>query len=159
GIHTEERVQENVRVYERMVDGVAERFENATTRPTLSLKPSSYTLDPLDARAGATARGSREAIVRIAERARAKGVALTLDMEDRHWTDFTLELSIELFKRGLDFGTVLQSRLNRTDKDLDRIPSGMRVRVVIGIYREPGDVALTDKASMKDRLLKQAERL
>jgi proline dehydrogenase len=159
GIRTDERVQENILVYEQMVDGVADRFENPATRPTLSLKPSSYTLDPLDARPGATARGSREAIVRIAERARARNVALTLDMEDRHWTDFTLEVTLDLFRRGFDFGTVLQSRLNRTDQDVERIPAGMRVRLVIGIYREPADVALTDKPAMKERMLKQAERL
>lgn len=161
GIRTEERVQENIRIYERMVDAVADdaRFADPESRPTISLKPSSYTLDPLDARPGATAKGSREAIIHIAERAHARGVGLTLDMEDRNWTDFTLDLATELFARGYDFGTVLQARLHRTDRDLERIPAGMRVRLVIGIYREPSDVALTDKAQMKERMLKQAEVL
>ena len=35
----------------------------------------------------------------------------------------------------------------------------MRVRLVIGIYDEPSDVALTDKAKMKERLLPFSARL
>ncbi|MFO0980614.1 MAG: proline dehydrogenase family protein [Planctomycetota bacterium] len=159
GVRTEARVQENIRVYEQMIDGVAARFADAETRPTISLKPSSYTLDPLDAREGATANGSREAIAHLAEHAHERGVALTLDMEDRRWTDFTIDLANEMFARGYDFGTVLQARLHRTEHDLARIPPGMRVRMVIGIYREPAELALTEKPAMKQRLLAQAAAL
>jgi proline dehydrogenase len=80
-------------------------------------------------------------------------------MEERRWTDFTLALAVDLFRRGLDVGTVLQTRLHRTEADLERIPAGMRVRLVIGIYPEPPDVALTDKAGMKARLLTGAASL
>jgi proline dehydrogenase len=80
-------------------------------------------------------------------------------MEERRWTDFTLDLATDLFGRGLDVGTVLQTRLFRTEADLARIPAGMRVRLVIGIYPEPAEVALTDKAAMKERLLTSARTL
>jgi proline dehydrogenase len=56
-------------------------------------------------------------------------------------------------------GTVLQTRLHRTEADLDKLPKGLRVRLVIGIYREPGEVALTEKPAMKDRMLAYAEKL
>ncbi len=53
-------------------------------------------------------------------------------------------------------GTVLQTRLHRA---LERIPAGMRLRLVIGIYSEKSDIALTDKSVMKERMLVHAERL
>ncbi|MEW6747423.1 MAG: proline dehydrogenase family protein [Planctomycetota bacterium] len=160
-VHTEERVTENVRVYEAMIDAVATdaRFAAPDKRPTVSLKPSSFTTRPFGSSPGADARGSVETVTALAERARERGVGLTLDMEDRHWTDFTLPLAVQLFEAGHDVGTVLQTRLNRTMSDLERIPKEMRVRLVIGIYREPSGVATTSKVEMKKRLLHAAERL
>jgi hypothetical protein len=63
------------------------------------------------------------------------------------------------WKSELDVGTVLQSRLHRTEEDLERLPVGMRVRLVIGIYAEDESIALTDKPAMKERLLVYAARL
>jgi hypothetical protein len=54
---------------------------------------------------------------------------------------------------------VIQTRLHRTKDDLQKIPSGMRVRLVIGIYPESSDIATTDKAVMKDGLLEGAQAL
>ena len=36
---------------------------------------------------------------------------------------------------------------------------GMRLRLVIGIYREPGSIALTEKPPMKDRMVEFADVL
>ena len=80
-------------------------------------------------------------------------------MEERRWTDLTLDLSIGLFERGFDVGTVLQTRLFRTAKDLERIPPGMRLRLVIGIYPEPESHAITHKREMKELMVTQARRL
>jgi proline dehydrogenase len=54
---------------------------------------------------------------------------------------------------------VLQSRLHRTEADLDRLPPRIRTRLVIGIYQEPAAIALTDKKEMKERMLALAETL
>jgi proline dehydrogenase len=56
-------------------------------------------------------------------------------------------------------GIVLQTRLHRTERDLETLPEGLRVRLVIGIYNEPPDVATPDKRVMKERMLAFAERL
>jgi proline dehydrogenase len=81
-------------------------------------------------------------------------------MEGHHWTDFTLATLRELHAEGLsNVGCVLQTRLHRTEKDVDELPEGVRVRLVIGIYQEPSEIALTDKAAMKERMLVLAERL
>lgn len=158
-IHRQETVERNLATYLEMVDAASDesRFANGA-RPSLSLKPSSYTTAPLDRNGDAA--GSSEAITRIAEYARGRGVRLSVDMEGRAWTDFTLDLLCDLHAAGHDHvGAVLQTRLNRTREDLDRLPPGIRVRLVIGIYREPPEVAVTDKKTMKQRMLEYGEIL
>jgi proline dehydrogenase len=157
-IRTPDQAQRNLDTYLRMIDAVAACGLPANRRPTLSLKPSSYTTSPLQH--GGDAAGSREAMLRIAERAQQAGVGLSIDMESRHWTDFTLATLREMAGRGMHHvGAVLQTRLHRTEQDLAALPPGIRVRLVIGIYREPAEVALTDKPAMKDRMLAWAEQL
>lgn len=155
-IRTDELAQQNLDTYLQMVDAAAAL--PAEDRPTLSLKPSSYTTKPMQH--GGDAAGSREALFQIARRAKQKGVALTIDMESRHWTDFTLDAFRAMHQEGLDHvGIVLQTRMNRTERDLDALPKGCRVRLVIGIYREPAEVAIAEKPAMKDRMLAYAETL
>ena len=155
-IESEETVQRNVETYLAMVDAAASdpRLGGAA-RPTLSLKLSSYTTTPPDSERGAA--GSREAAFQIAEYAKERGVALTIDMEGRAWTDFTLQVLSDLHRAGNHHvGAVLQTRLNRTRDDLDKLPAGCRVRLVIGIYQEPESVATIDKNEMKERMLEYA---
>jgi len=158
-VRDETRVAANRATYLEMIRAVANdvRFPTPRERPTVSLKLSSFTTAPMDD--GGDARGARAAAEEIAVEARRHGVPLTIDMEDHTWTDVTLDAAIDLYRRGFDVGTVLQTRLHRTDADLARIPDGMRVRLVIGIYLEPADIALTDKDAMKERLLRQAAAL
>lgn len=155
-IREPEQADRNLATYMQMIDAAA--AIDAADRPTLSLKPSSYTTSPLQD--GGDAAGSLAAMRQIAARARERGVDLSIDMESRHWTDFTLDALRQMHADGLtNVGCVLQTRLLRTKADLDSLPAGCRVRLVIGIYREPGDVALTDKPAMKDLLLEFAETL
>ncbi|MCH7227370.1 proline dehydrogenase family protein [Haloferula sp. A504] len=157
-IETPEIAERNQATYLEMIDAVASRFPDPASRPSLSLKLSSFTTDPLED--GGHAAGSAEAARVIAAAARERGVALTIDMESRHWTDFTLDLVHELHEAGhTHVGTVLQTRLRRTGDDLDRLPPGSRVRLVIGIYQEPAEVALSNKEEMKSRMLEFGERL
>lgn len=159
-ISTERAALENRDIYLQMVDAVAAdpRFADLASRPTLSLKMSSYTIRPLER--GGDGAGAREAVFAIAERSRDKNVRITVDMESSHWTDFTLETLRQLHDAGhTHVGAVIQTRLLRTERDLDLLPPKTRVRLVIGIYQEAETVALTDKMLMKERLLVQAERL
>jgi proline dehydrogenase len=159
-IEEQETVERNTETYLRLVELVAAdpRFADPSSRPSLSLKLSSYTTAPLDA--GGDAAGSAEAVERICVAAGERGVDLTLDMESRHWTDFTLDLLDRLHAGGhTHIGAVLQTRLDRTERDLDRLPSGIRVRLVIGIYDEPSDVATRRKPEMKERMLRYATTL
>lgn len=160
GVETSAAVEQNVATYFAMVDAVAgeARFADLALRPTLSLKLSSYTTNPLER--GGRASGAREAAARICAAARARDVRVTIDMESSAWTDFTLDCFRELHRPGGDqVGCVLQTRLHRTEADLDALPPRCRVRLVIGIYQEPEEIALRDKPAMKARLLAFAERL
>lgn len=158
-IETTEQVEQNIQTYRRMIDAVAEEGRLADgARPTISMKLSSYTTSPLER--GGSAEGSRDAVLALCEHAGQRQVGLTLDMESRHWTDFTLDLLRELHAAGhTHIGAVLQTRLHRTEADLDRLPPGIRVRLVIGIYKEPREHALTHKPEMKARMLTFARTL
>jgi proline dehydrogenase len=157
-IRTDAQAKQNLDTYLAMVDAVASCGLPRAALPTLSLKPSSYTTKPLQH--GGDAAGSLDAMLQIARRAEEKGVAVTVDMESRHWTDFTLDALRTMHQQGMrHVGAVLQTRLHRTEKDLDALPPGQRVRLVIGIYREPADVALVDKPAMKERMLQFAGTL
>lgn len=158
-IHHDDQAQRNLETYLQMVDVVAaDNRLTGAAQPTLSLKPSSYTTHPMQR--GGDAAGSLQAIERIVERASERGVQVTVDMESHHWTDFTLAALQRLHAAGhRHVGCVLQTRLNRTEQDLDKLPPGIRVRLVIGIYREPADIAIADKKAMKQRLLDLGEQL
>jgi proline dehydrogenase len=154
-IHRQEEVDAVIKVYQQMIDACGERA--APTRPTVSLKPSSYTTSPLQRGQGMDAAGSREAILGFSEEAKRKDLGLTIDMEDFHWTEWTLRLLEEIWAGGgFHVGAVLQTRLNRTREDLARIPPEARVRLVIGIYNESKEIATTDKSEMKRRQLEYA---
>ena len=160
GIDTDQAVDQNLQTYLQMVDRAADdsRFVHDEERPTISLKPSSYTTAPLEA--GGDGLRSKESIKQICGHAHEKQVQVTLDMESRHWTDFTLDCLDELVELGYDnVGCVIQTRLHRSPGDLSRLPKGVRVRLVIGIYREPEEVAMVSKPHMKERMLEFAEHL
>lgn len=158
-VDREELIEHNLETYRQMIRaaGTDARFPDPRSRPTVSVKLSSFTMAPLQD--GGDAAGSKEAVRELATLAREHGVGLTLDMEDRFWTSFTLDLATALFREGFDVGTVLQTRLHRTEQDIEQVPQGMRIRTVIGIYPEPADVALVKKKPMKARLLEQSARL
>ena len=159
-IESEEQVERNFATYVEMIERCAahEVLAAPAIKPTLSCKLSSYTTQPLEK--GGDASGSWERMHALAARAQEADIRLTIDMESRHWTDFTLDVLRRLHRQGFcDVGAVIQTRLKRSDQDLDALPEGCRVRLVIGIYNESEEVAYTDKEEMKSRMLQFAERL
>lgn len=154
-----DEVEANVRTYKRVIESLATdaRFARGgyqpwgRARPTVSLKPTAFTVGPVE---DATPR-----ITDLVEYASARDVGVTIDMEDHRYTDYTIDLTTALYARGLDVGTVLQTRLHRTEADLARIPAGMRLRLVIGIYPEDASIALTRKPPMKARMVEYARTL
>ena len=90
--------------------------------------------------------------LKVAEKARAIGARLCLDMENVPYVDGTLELFGALQNAGhTHVSTVLQSYLYRTMGDLngllERSPNPT-LRIVKGAYRESESVAFQDKAKV-----------
>ena len=93
-------------------------------------------------------------------RAAEQEIKVTLDMEDHNYTDMTLDIFRALKKDHPTFGAVLQSRLFRTDDDIKSLRGlNARIRICIGIYNEPKEVALQSKPEMKKKMLEQVEVL
>lgn len=69
-----------------------------------------------------------------------------IDMESSKHTDGILDLFCEMFPRYPNTGTVLQTYLYRTPRDMERLLElGARIRLVKGAYAEPPSVAYRSK--------------
>ena len=145
-IDNDEEVDYSVGVYERLVASLGQQ-EFAT----ISLKPTQL----------GSHRGTehcQKIIHGIVAKAAEQGSKVTLDMEDHPFTDMTLEIFRFIHRDFPTFGTVLQSRLFRTDDDIKSIQGlNARIRMCIGIYNEPKEIALQSKPAMKKKLLEQIE--
>jgi proline dehydrogenase len=139
-----EDVEATVALYFRIIDQLKGR-----TYASISLKPTQLGIHEGEAYC-------LENMRRIVAQAAVHGLQITVDMEDRHFTDVTLRLFKALRDEFDNVGTVLQSRLFRTPEDIRNLHAKpCRVRICIGIYKEPRDVAFTDKSEMKERLFEQ----
>ena len=81
----------------------------------------------------------------ILEAAAGIGTAVMIDMESVGYVDHTLEVLHDAHARYPKVGVCLQSYLRRTERDLDTLPAGVRVRLVKGAYLEPPEVVFTNK--------------
>lgn len=147
-VFAREDVEATVAVYFRMVDALAGR-----RYATISLKPTQLGIHEGEAYC-------LENVRRVMAHAASAGIAVTVDMEDHTFTSVTLRLFSALRAEFDDAGIVLQSRLFRTGDDIRALPRARcRVRICIGIYNEPREVALQDKPAMKERLFEYVQRL
>ena len=147
-LESDEEVQYSVSVYERLIDALGNQ-EYAT----ISLKPTQLG-------SHRSTENCQEVIRGIVRRAEQYNIKVTLDMEDHSFTDMTLDIFQALKKDHPTFGTVLQSRLFRTDDDIIALKGlNARIRICIGIYNEPKEIALQSKPEMKKKLLQQVELL
>jgi len=147
-LESDEEVQHTVSVYKRLIDALGPQ-----DYATISLKPTQL----------GSHRGTehcRNVIEGIVVRAEQNNIKVTLDMEDHSFTDMTLDIFRAIKKVHPTFGTVLQSRLFRTENDIKSLKGlDARIRICIGIYNEPKDIALQNKPEMKKKMLQQIEVL
>jgi len=147
-VFSREDVEATVQVYLRMVEALKDR-----PFASISLKPTSLGINESEEYCQANLR-------RIVSAAAAHGMHITLDMEDRHFTDVTLRMFRAIRDEFDNFGIVLQSRLFRTTEDIKNLHAKRcKVRICIGIYKEPADVALQEKPDMKDKLFEHVQLL
>lgn len=162
----EEDCEESLSNYKGLIDLIAANpisCSNPLSQITVSFKPSMFsTFSPADKSAQANAALDRaySRIENLVSYAKEKKLRVTLEAEDHSWTDFHLETYFALINKGyVNCGTVLQSRLFRTKEDLRRFDERMRVRMVIGIYNEPAQIAMTQKPEMKKAAIEFSREL
>ena len=99
-------------------------------------------------------------MVRICERASALQCFVRIDMEGSDYTQKTLDLFSDLFRRHKNVGIVIQAYLHRSLKDtLELIDLGARVRLCKGAYKEPPALALQEMAEIRKNFKKLSESL
>jgi proline dehydrogenase len=136
-----EDVEATVALYLKMIDQVKGR-----AYASISCKPTQLGIHESEAYC-------LENIRKVIGYAAPHGLLITVDMEDHTFTDVTLRLFKALRDEFDNVGTVLQSRLFRTGDDIVALyAKPCKVRICIGIYKEPKSIAFTDKPAMKDKL-------
>ncbi len=99
-------------------------------------------------------------VERLLRKAAAYNIFVRYDMEDHTTVDETLRTYKQFIGEFPNTGIVLQSMLFRTPDDYDALAHlRPNVRGVIGIYREPPEIALTEKPAMKEKLLELFEKM
>lgn len=85
----------------------------------------------------------------IVERAAGFDNFLRVDMESSIYTQRTIDLVRRVRTRNPAIGTVIQSYLYRSEKDVaDLLSYGCRIRLCKGAYKEPEEVAFPKKADV-----------
>lgn len=141
-------VQYTVGIYEKLIDQLGRQpFASVSLKPT-----------QLGSHRG---KDHCQAIIEaLVQRAAAHDLEVTIDMEDHTVTDMTLDMYRALKAKYPNVGTVLQSRLFRTTDDIKSLKGlQAKIRICIGIYNEPADIALQNKTDMKKKLLEHVELL
>ncbi|WP_292364420.1 MULTISPECIES: proline dehydrogenase family protein [unclassified Methanoculleus] len=88
---------------------------------------------------------ARESLIRLCSGAHARGIGFEVDMEGRGLVGTTVDAAVACARQGLPVTLALQTSLDRTAGDLERIVRhGIRPRLVKGAYRadtdDPGEV-------------------
>ena len=149
GIKNKEDIEVELKEYLDMIDAVGER-----KYITLSLKATQMGLN-IDAEF------CQKNIEQILEKAQQHDMKITIDMEESQHVDATLTLHKKLREKYDNVGTVLQSRLFRTEDDIDKYLNGFKahIRLCIGIYSEPPEIAYQNKAEIKENFYKLLKKL
>jgi len=149
-VHTRDLVERNVKYYKKLLDLI--NRESANHHTTVSLKLSSLGIHE-------SKEYCIEKIEEVLNHADQYEIPVTIDMEDHTFTEITLQIYKELLPHHPTLGTVLQTRLYRTQKDIKKLTKKSRIRLVIGIYKEPPKIALQNKPEMKRCIIKFTEKL
>lgn len=136
--------------YLRLLDDIAD----SGVQSHVSLKLTQFGLDLGDELCAANLR-------RVAERAKAVGTFVRVDMESTAYTDRTLAIVRAMRRDGFEnVGAVIQSYLLRSEADIEALcRDGIRVRLCKGAYDEPPDRAFPSKGDVDSNYIKLTHAL
>lgn len=96
----------------------------------------------------------------VVERAAAYGNFLRVDMEGSAYTQRTVELVKRIRGRNPAIGTVIQSYLYRSERDIqDLLAYGCRIRLCKGAYKESAEVAFEKKRDVDGNYIRLMQLL
>ena len=99
-------------------------------------------------------------VARICERAAAGNNFVRIDMEGSAYTERTLNLFYDLFRKHQNVGVVIQAYLHRSEQDVRKlIELGARVRLCKGAYKEPPSLAVQTLAAVRQNFMSLASLL
>jgi proline dehydrogenase len=99
-------------------------------------------------------------VSRILEKAESLKLFTRVDMEGSDYTERTLELVYRWHEKFKLMGTVIQSYLYRSEKDIEELNKRkIRVRLCKGAYREPKAVAFQSKDDVNANYIKLTDML
>jgi proline dehydrogenase len=150
-----EHVSDRARAEEvtRTYINILEAIEKEKVESNLSVKPSQMGLD-IDFHF------CLDNFRKVLEKAREHGNFVRVDMESSAYTDRTLDLLRQARESFQEVGTVIQSALYRSEKDIRELnAAGTRVRLCKGAYLEPEEVAYPKKADVDASFKKLTELL
>lgn len=85
-------------------------------------------------------------VEKIVGSAASKNIFVWIDMENSPYTEDTIYIYLEIFKKFKNVGVAIQSNLKRSESDVKRIAaSGGIIRLVKGAYSEKMDIAYTSR--------------
>lgn len=85
----------------------------------------------------------------VLEHTKDQSIFVCIDMEGSAYTERTVDITLRMHERYEHVGTVIQSYLYRSRKDIEQlIVQGMRTRLVKGAYKEPAALAYQDKSAV-----------
>lgn len=143
-VHTEADSKRAVGEYIGILDEIAKHNLNAN----ISIKPTQLGLDMGE---DLCAENLRE----ILRKAQEIGQTVNIDMEGSEYTDATLRIFRQLNQEFDNVGTVIQSYLYRSEKDMDELGSeGAVIRLCKGAYKEPADIAFPEKEDVDANYVK-----
>ncbi len=124
-----------------------DRISAESVEANISIKLTALGLDVDAARC-------RDNVARVLCRAQKHGIFVRVDMEGSAYTQRTLDMVSELRREFDNVGTVLQTCLYRTPRDLQAlIASKTRVRLVKGAYLEAPSIAYPHKADVDEQYM------
>lgn len=141
GVHEESIARSMCQAYLDLLEGISRTGVNSNVSLKLTQMGLSFDRKLTD-----------EIMLAIVTKARELGNFVRIDMEDTPYTDATLDIYYQLRRMGFDnVGTVIQSYLYRTEKDLIELDAiGANLRLVKGAYKEPPDLAYPRMADVNE---------
>ncbi len=85
-------------------------------------------------------------VEKLVSSAASRNIFVWIDMENSPYTEDTIDIYLEIFKKYKNAGIAIQSNLKRSESDVKKIAAeGGIIRLVKGAYREKSDIAYTSR--------------